>query len=302
MNAISIANEEKTLVGLLVLHKTGDTYKDKIKHAVASEFSDVQDKIKAADVCRNVTPHIYIENIFNSTFYDHLLGSVKACSKYYLDLRKKPRWAGDGEHYLLAFDILKNLADEQPVEKSSLEAYALTEVLQRVGELSLCLAEKFREWIPEFTIQGNHNLKPQPYFMRDESGYGIRPHTETFSTLLTAMFYLPPDNRIERHGTVLYRPKAKGKSCLGYGEYLPLYPEEDFETGKLLQFRYNTMMAFVKTPYSWHGLPAMGELPYSRNSLTLNLQNQARLSDEKLMARLMSKKNLPTEWMFSSDH
>ena len=85
MNAISIANEEKTLAGLLVQHETGDALKDKSKNAVESEFSDVQDKIKAANVCRTVTPHIYIENLFNSTFYDHLLGSVKACSKYYYE-------------------------------------------------------------------------------------------------------------------------------------------------------------------------------------------------------------------------
>ncbi|MFL6871545.1 MAG: hypothetical protein ACJ0RG_05760 [Candidatus Azotimanducaceae bacterium] len=169
--------------------------------------------------------------------------------------------------------------------------------MRSIEALALTLVDKFRQWIPECNLAAaTRTLDLTSYFMRDESGYGIKPHTEGFSTILTAMFYLPYNNRLQEHKTILYKPKDARKTCYGRGEDLPLYPESQFETAKLLPFRPNALMAFVKTPRSWHGLPSIGSIPYSRNSMTLNVHNPARKTDQSLIEHLTTKRLMVRGW------
>ena len=66
-------------------------------------------------------------------------------------------------------------------DNETLEAVAMHELIKWAESLSAALVTKFREWIPEFAVEGDHKFKSNGYLMRDESGYGIKPHTELFS-------------------------------------------------------------------------------------------------------------------------
>ena len=297
MHILTEGRKQETLGDLIKVLSDGGLCLDGLTNILASEIAEIELKVKNAAVDNDPTPYIYLENVFSANFYQRLLKSVDGCAAQYDDPRNSySAWAGDGEHYLFA---------EREVEailRSSagaliLEAIALRQTMKTIGALAQSLVDKFRQWIPECNLGvASQTFHLHSYFMRDESGYGIKPHTEGFTTVLTAMIYLPYDDRLQEHGTILYKPKEAQKTCYGRGEYLPLYPESQFETAKLLPFRRNALMAFVKTPRSWHGLPSIGSVPYSRNSMNLNVHNPARKTDQGLIEQLTTGRLMVPAW------
>ena len=270
---------------------------DKYLGELKAQFQAIEKQLSGTRVIEEPTPHVYLENVFDNDFYRRLLGTVDALKPIYIDLRARLNWAGEGEHYACLPAHLQNEVQTGHTVRSRLHALTMNLVLHTVSEsINERLLEMFAAWVPEAGLGSTDALDNQAYLMRDEAGYGIEPHTESFHTVITAMFYLPPDNAMQKCGTTLLTPKAPGMKCFGDGEKLPLYPENDFNVSKLLPFKRNSMMAFVKTPYSWHSLPSIGTIPYSRNSLTLNIMNEKRRSDPFLANLLMSGSCLAKGW------
>ena len=69
------------------------------------------------------------------------------------------------------------------------------------------------------------------------------------------MLYLAPDDRNEKLGTSLYRPKADGFTCPDSKHY----PFEDFIRVKTAPYRPNSLLAFVRSDISFHGLDPLTE-------------------------------------------
>ena len=120
--------------------------------------------------------------------------------------------------------------------------------------------------------------------MKETSGYGILPRTESLHTVSTCMLYLPRDDALSPFGTALLQPKDAEKKCLGVGN--PLYPRDDFNIVTRLKFKPNSLVPFVKTPTSCHSLPPLPILPYDRSNLTLLVTNHSRISDDGFHQRL----------------
>lgn len=285
--------DDTSLGELLDTNPKGGWFVDRLKEALEQEFSNISNTIRDSKIEERPTPFIHLENVFSEDFYDKVLKSVARCAPFYLDLSGSASWSGDGEHYMFCSTQIAKMLQS---DNETLEAVALHELIKWAESLSAALVTKFREWIPEFAVEGDHKFKSNGYLMRDESGYGIKPHTEAFHTVITAMFYLPYDDRLSPHGTAFYVPKQPGKACFGRGQTLPLYPESEFHVAKQLPFIRNSMMAFVKTPKSWHGLPSIGTIPYSRNSLTINVNHLARGVDDGLTKKLISTQLDVPDW------
>ncbi|HXQ68929.1 MAG TPA: hypothetical protein VN844_00455, partial [Pyrinomonadaceae bacterium] len=64
-----------------------------------------------------------------------------------------------------------------------------------------------------------------------------------------------PDDRAARLGTSLYRPKVEGFSCPDSKHY----PFEDFIRVKTAPYKPNSLLAFVRSDISFHGLDPLTE-------------------------------------------
>ncbi len=69
------------------------------------------------------------------------------------------------------------------------------------------------------------------------------------------LLYLAPNASAERLGTSLYRPKTEGFSCPDSKHY----PFEDFIRVKTAPYKPNSLLAFVRSDISFHGLEPLTE-------------------------------------------
>ena len=127
----------------------------------------------------------------------------------------------------------------------------------KVADVSLTESDHLVPW----------RLTSHTFYRKDVSGYGILPHTESSETVTVCMCHLPKDHALSPYGTASMRPNDAKKRCLGAGN--PLFPSDEFEVETRVGGKPNSLMAFVKTPTSWHSLPPLPNLPYARHYLSL---------------------------------
>lgn len=92
------------------------------------------------------------------------------------------------------------------------------------------------------------------YMLRRE-GYELKPHLDPPNTLLTVIHYLPLAGSDESLGTVLYEA-AEPLACTRPGAN---YFECACTPAKRVMARRNSLLAFLNTPLSAHGLPRLPE-------------------------------------------
>ena len=99
-------------------------------------------------------------------------------------------------------------------------------------------------------------------FIRHRAGYFLGPHSDLYTKLVVLLIYLAPDDggaehrgSAERLGTSLYRPKAAGFTCPDSKHY----PFEDFTRVKTAPYKPNSLLAFVRSDSSFHGLEPLTE-------------------------------------------
>jgi FkbM family methyltransferase len=102
--------------------------------------------------------------------------------------------------------------------------------------------------------------------IRDLPGYQITPHTDTPAKVLTGLFYLTSSNK-KGAGTNIYVPKKKGFSCKK-GIH---YDFERFKIHKKVEYAPNTLLLFLRTDNSFHGVEAS---EITRNVLLYNLRTK----------------------------
>ncbi len=105
--------------------------------------------------------------------------------------------------------------------------------------------------------------RPMVYLFLDTTGYGIGPHADTRTKLITMLFYLPGDDSQSRYGTSILVPKV---SAPNPGPHDKLDGWEQFHTAFTAPYLPNTLMSFYVTDDSWHAVDAHDD-PIERRSL-----------------------------------
>ena len=100
----------------------------------------------------------------------------------------------------------------------------------------------------------------------DEQNYSIGPHTDAPWKVLSYLFYLPAHYDLKEHGTSIYLPKDPGFRCPGG----PHHSHDDFVRVATMPLIPNSLFAFFKTDYSFHGVEPI-DIPCRRDVLLWNL-------------------------------
>lgn len=91
---------------------------------------------------------------------------------------------------------------------------------------------------------------------RDYGDFALGPHTDSSNKFVTAIFYLPRDQRFASFGTSIYRPKEPG-----YTDFDSRHHSHDaFDLVRTFPNVPNSVFMFVKTENSFHGV-APGDYP-----------------------------------------
>jgi len=199
-------------------------------------------------------PHYYLENIFPDDYYQSLLSHLPASVAYenlfeITDLKLDHFRHRDQRN--LNDDWTAALPDDLKRFWDSFNEWFLGPELAGavLDSFAAPLQSRFgpRESWPEVSVESQ--------LIRHRAGYFLGPHSDLYTKLVVLLIYLAPDNSGAHLGTSLYRPKDPDFKCANSTHY----PFEDFIKVKTAPYKPNSVLAFVRSDVSFHGVEPLSD-------------------------------------------
>jgi hypothetical protein len=208
-------------------------------------FEHFVDRLGSANVVSDPFPHYFLERVFPEDYYRELLLNLPD-SDVYENLYETTDLKLDHFRHRDQRDMDQGWTDRLPHEQKSFwdsfNQWFLSE------EIASAVMRSFgRESCLELTVESQ--------FIRHRAGYFLGPHSDLYTKLVVLLLYLAPDDTAEHLGTSLYRPKQAGFSCPASKHY----EFSDFIKVKTAPYRPNSLLAFVRSDISFHGLEPLSE-------------------------------------------
>lgn len=182
-------------------------------------------------------PHIYVTDLFEDyrKFYSVIADNVVRTS--WVPLNQTWRvTANYSPHRFVAANSAPFIRDRFP--QLSLEHFGLA-LMSLFG----------------FVNASSEALRDDHLLIEDRPGYSLGPHTDSPSKVISCLFYLAVDSLTPHLGTSFYIPKEPGFRCKGG----PHYPFDRFMRVRTFPYVPNSMLAFVKSDVSFHGVESFNE-------------------------------------------
>lgn len=212
---------------------------------MSNPLEHFSERLRSVKVESEPFPHYILENVFPEDYYRELLRHLPP-SDVYKNLYEVTDLKLDHFRHRDQRDMDQGWTDKLPPDLkpfwSSFNEWFLGDEFAHGVMDSLGLA-------------GDKAISVESQFIRHRAGYFLGPHSDLYTKLAVLLLYLAPDNSAEHLGTSLYRPKAPGFSCPDSKHY----PFEDFIRVKTAPYRANSLLAFVRSDISFHGLEPLSE-------------------------------------------
>lgn len=200
------------------------------------------DRLRTAGVQPDPFPHYYLEEVFPNDYYRNLLQHLPA-SDVYENLYEVTDLKLDHFRHRDQRDMNEGWTERLPPDRKlfwdSFNEWFLG------PELAHAVLESFssqRASWPEVSVESQ--------FICHRPGYFLGPHSDLYTKLVVLLIYLAPDHSVEHLGTSLYRPKDPSFTCPDSKHY----SFEDFIRVKTAPYRPNSLLAFMRSDISFHGL------------------------------------------------
>src|SRR5437879_685415 len=205
----------------------------------------VGDNIAAAPLQLLPYPHVYVREVFPRDFYGDIQRHLPP-SDLLMPLQQARGVRGYPQRFVLELVPERLAAVPEPYRGfwSALAGWMLG------GAFAQRVLDKFRGFIDTRFKDQQPEFGDEALLVNDRTDYSLGPHTDTTSKVVSMLFYLPGDDRLEKHGTSLYVPRKPGFTCEGG----PHYRFDGFERVATMPFLPNTLFAFAKTDHSFHGV------------------------------------------------
>jgi len=230
-------------------------------------FRAVGDNIAAAPLHLFPYPYVYVREVFPRDFYDDLQRHLPP-PDLLMPLQQARGVRGYPQRFVLELTPERLAAVPQPYRGfwSALAGWMLG------GAFAQRVLDKFRASIDARFKGEPREFGDEALLVNDRTDYSLGPHTDTPSKVVSMLFYLPGDDRLEAHGTSLYVPRKPGFTCEGGPHYL----FDGFERVATMPFLPNTLFAFVKTDHSFHGVEPIADAGVSRYLLLYDLRVKSK--------------------------
>lgn len=215
-------------------------------------LAHVAARLRASEVVLDPFPHYYAENVFPEDYYQALLRNLPDSGVYQnlyevTDLKlehfrhRDQRDFKDGWTERLS-PPLKEFWDR-------FHEWFLGEELAQAALDSFDgqLRARFGEQRPAVSVESQ--------LIRHRAGYFLGPHSDANTKLVVLLLYLAPHDRAAHLGTSLYRPKDPAFGC----PYSRHYPFEDFVRVNTAPYKPNSVLAFLRSDVSFHGVEPLAE-------------------------------------------
>jgi hypothetical protein len=244
-----------------------------------SAFEHFAGRLRSAKVELNPFPHYVLEQVFPDDYYRELLRNLPA-SDVYENLYEVTDLKLDHFRHRDQRDMDAGWTDRLPLPLEQKRFWDSFNQWFLSEELAEAVMKSFgRESWPELSVESQ--------FIRHRAGYFLGPHSDLYTKLVVLLLYLAPDDSAEHLGTSLYRPRKAGFSCPNSKHY----PFADFIRVKTAPYRPNSLLAFVRSDISFHGLEPLSqrdvETTSGRDVIQYVIHDKAK-RQARLEARLLA--------------
>jgi hypothetical protein len=202
-------------------------------------------RLRSVRIDSDPFPHYFLEQVFPEDYYRELLRHLPP-SDVYKNLYEVTDLKLDHFRHRDQRDMDHGWTERLPSELrpfwTSFNDWFLGEDLARAV-------------MESFALEGPPEVLVESQFIRHRAGYFLGPHSDLYTKLVVLLVYLAPDDSAEHLGTSLYRPKQAGFSCPDSKHYA----FEDFIRVKTAPYRPNSLLAFVRSDISFHGLEPLSD-------------------------------------------
>jgi hypothetical protein len=221
----------------------------------ASPLSHLVTRLRTAEVVFEPYPHYYLEHVFPTEYYQALLRHLPTSAVYENYLSFVTLFKLDHFQYRVQREMdegwTKNLPTELREFWDSFNEWFLGPELAQAALESFAapLSARFGEGTPWPTVSVESKL------IRHRAGYSLEPHSDWHTKIVVLLIYLAADESALHLGTSLYRPKDRGFSC----PVSKPHPFEDFVRVKTFPYKPNSLLAFLRSDISFHGVEPLSE-------------------------------------------
>lgn len=219
-----------------------------------SPLTHVIDRLSAPEIMLDPYPHYFLEDVFPDEYYQLMLRHLPG-SSIYQNLYEVTDLKLDHFRHRDQRDMDDGwtgpLPDELKRFWNSFNEWFLGPDLAEAVLASF--AEPLRARFGEGVAWPTVSVESQ--FIRHRAGYFLGPHSDLYTKLVVLLLYLAPDSAAEHLGTSLYRPKDPSFTCPDSKHY----QFDNFIRVKTAPYRPNSLLAFLRSDVSFHGLEPLSE-------------------------------------------
>jgi len=212
-------------------------------------------RISATPVQAHPFPHVVVEEVFPPEFYAEIQRRLlpTECYKSLISTGRVSNDYSPARYCLMPADLDGIAADHTDAVfwKTLFETYCdleFTTLWLRIFQAQI--QSRFAAEMSAGLNNGKIGAGSEIFLMRDLSNYELPPHTDSPSKIVSVLFYLPADDAHPELGTALYAAKKAGLSHPG-GPHLD---RKQFDLVQTVPFLPNTLLAFPKSSYCFHGV------------------------------------------------
>jgi hypothetical protein len=212
-------------------------------------------------------PHICVDDLFPADFYARLRANWPDSSAFMKlgDTGRVPEGAY-AERFVLPLTP-SDIAQLVPERRPFWNEFAAWFTGQR---FLTAMIDKFIRYVePALGDQmGDCTFSPDVLIVRDLPNFKIGPHTDAPHRLVTMLFYCPDDDSRKHLGTSIYVPRDPAFRCAGG----PHYPHDMFHLVKTMEYKPNSLFAFYKNDYSFHGVEPIHDQNVQRDLMLYDVR------------------------------
>lgn len=219
-----------------------------------SPLEHVAARLRSSEVVAEPFPHYYLENVFPDDYYRALLEHLPE-SGVYQNLFEVTDYKLEHFRHRDQRDLKEGWAAALPpgirefwerFNEWFLGRRLASAVLASFGEQFDEQFGREEDW-PEVSVEAQ--------LIRHRAGYFLGPHSDLYTKLVVLLIYLAPDESATHMGTSLYRPKDSGFTCRASTHH----PFENFVKVKTAPYKPNSLLAFMRSDVSFHGVEPLSE-------------------------------------------
>ena len=211
--------------------------------------------------------HIYVENIFPDDFYAALRANWPDQSAL-ISIADTGRVAKGAyrERFVMPFRPaeIDKLSEDRRAFWTELASWLITQrfLTAAIDKFEPYAKERFGDDLYKCVFENDSLI------VRDLPNYSIGPHTDSPTRLLSMLFYCPQDETYKHLGTTIYVPRDPDFRCKGG----PHHAHHLFTKVRTMEYKPNSLFAFIKSDRSFHGVEPIGDPDVLRDILLYDIR------------------------------